>query len=807
MRPAYFQPSLIALACSAILASPAWAANSGGSTGTPCGPTGYIGVCASAGEPATGAQVYVDIAPVAPTDPVIGGASPSPTGIARDNTVTIDGVDTFNGSIIGGYGGDQAISNTVTVRGTTVINSYLFGGDGQNEASSNTTIIGGNATATTQMIAGGTSLIKASNNQVILEGHSKSRIVIGGNSSQGDVIGNTVLARDYAMVTYTGAGRGSLYGAKTGTGGTGNAIGNQVSILGDHATIDTSDIIGGGVYGTGNAIGNLVRLGGHIAVFTSAANTMIAGGAVFGSGNAINNQVILGEVSETSQADIYGGYANSGHATGNTIMVTDRAAPRNSTLYGGWSNTGNATGNRIVLSGNPDLILTTLLGGGGGGPGDYLTGNVLDIRTGGLKAVNVSNFASYSFLLPSASSTPILELTEAGTATNIAGATASVDVAPGAAILQPGTQVTLLKNSSGLTSTAYSATPTAITGRQGFALDYQFGLTADGQNLYATVDSVQASEASKAPVEGRVALLALANQGSDLAAGLGMARARNAATTGNWTAFGAISGGHSRYESGSHVNMDGMSLLAGAARHFDTGASALTAGAFLEAGYGNYSSDNTFADGLRVHGSGSSHYVGAGLLTHIDFDGAHPDTGLYAEASLRAGRLDNDWNSRNLPGVQGQNASYDSNATYLSAHLGMGYRLPLWERSTADLYAQYFWSHLGSDDATIADTPYSFKATDSHRSRVGARISLPVSEQARAYVGAAWEHEFDARARATVYGFDTPSPSLKGDTGVFELGLDMTPGSTRALTVGLGVQAYVGKRQGIGGSATLQYAF
>lgn len=798
MKFGYFEPSLAVLTCSAILASPAWAANSGGSTGTACNPTGYVGLCAPAGQPATGAQVYVD---TAPGGQVIGGASNAPTGVARDNIVTIDGSDTFNDAIRGGYGGDQAMSNTVTVGGATVINSYIFGGDGSNEASSNTVIIGGNATALMQMVAGGTTLVKASGNQVILEGHSTSQTVIGGNSSQGDATGNTVLIRDYATVKL-GSSRGEIHGAKTGTGGTGNAIGNQVLILGN-ATINTTDIAGATVYGTGNAIGNLVRLGGNMAAFTTSSNLRIAGGSAYDNGNAINNQVILSEGSETFGADIYGGYAKSGNATGNTVIVTDRAAPRNSTLYGGWSDTGNATGNRIVLSGSPDLKLTKLVGGDGGG--DHLSGNVLDIRTGGLQALSISSFASYAFLLSSASSTPMLTLT--GAATDIANATASVDVAPGAAILQPGTKIALLNNVGGLTSATYSATPTAITARQGFALDYQLGLTADGQSLFATVNDVQASEASKAPIEGRAALIALANQGADLAAGLGMARARSAATRGSWTAFGAISGGHSRYESGSHVEMDGMSLLAGAARHFDTGMGALTAGAFLEAGYGSYSSDNTFSDGLQVNGSGDSHYVGAGLLAHIDFDDAHTNTGPYAEASLRAGRLDNDWRSRDLPGIPGQNASYDSNATYIGAHVGLGYRFLLGKQSMADLYAQYFWSHLGSDDTSVAGTPYAFKATDSHRSKIGARLSHPLSEQIRAYVGAAWEHEFDARAQATVYGFDTPSPSLKGDTGVFELGLDMTPNSTSALTVSLGVQAYTGKRQGVSGSATLQYAF
>jgi outer membrane autotransporter protein len=79
--------------------------------------------------------------------------------------------------------------------------------------------------------------------------------------------------------------------------------------------------------------------------------------------------------------------------------------------------------------------------------------------------------------------------------------------------------------------------------------------------------------------------------------------------------------------------------------------------------------------------------------------------------------------------------------------------------------------------------------------------------RARVYLGAAWEHEFDGRARATAYGFETPSPSLRGDTGLFELGLELATKKARAMTINVGLQGYTGKRQGVGGSAQLRYAF
>ena len=81
------------------------------------------------------------------------------------------------------------------------------------------------------------------------------------------------------------------------------------------------------------------------------------------------------------------------------------------------------------------------------------------------------------------------------------------------------------------------------------------------------------------------------------------------------------------------------------------------------------------------------------------------------------------------------------------------------------------------------------------------------SERVASYVGAAWEHEFGGKARATTYSYDVPAPSLKGDTGIFELGMSFKPAADSGLSFDLAAQGYTGIRSGIGGSLQVKYTF
>jgi len=75
------------------------------------------------------------------------------------------------------------------------------------------------------------------------------------------------------------------------------------------------------------------------------------------------------------------------------------------------------------------------------------------------------------------------------------------------------------------------------------------------------------------------------------------------------------------------------------------------------------------------------------------------------------------------------------------------------------------------------------------------------------YIGAAYEHEFDGKARATTNGVKIDAPKLTGGTGIGELGLTLKPGKNLPLSFDLGVQGYVGKREGVTGSLQIKFEF
>ena len=60
---------------------------------------------------------------------------------------------------------------------------------------------------------------------------------------------------------------------------------------------------------------------------------------------------------------------------------------------------------------------------------------------------------------------------------------------------------------------------------------------------------------------------------------------------------------------------------------------------------------------------------------------------------------------------------------------------------------------------------------------------------------------------ASVYGYAIDAPELKGGSGVLEIGTSVRPSKTMPLTLNVGLQGYVGQREGVAGQASLKYAF
>lgn len=181
------------------------------------------------------------------------------------------------------------------------------------------------------------------------------------------------------------------------------------------------------------------------------------------------------------------------------------------------------------------------------------------------------------------------------------------------------------------------------------------------------------------------------------------------------------------------------------------------------------------------------------------------------EASFRAGWTDTDFSSNDLRDFAGRHAVYDSGAAYYGAHLGLGYVWNISKASSLDFHTKYFWTRQDRDSVSVIDDPVEFESADSHRWRAGARFSHALSTEkglvVTPYIGAAWEYEFDGRARATAYGHDLDTPDLTGGTGIGELGVSFRPSAACGLSFDLAGQGHVGMRQGVSGSFQARWEF
>lgn len=320
----------------------------------------------------------------------------------------------------------------------------------------------------------------------------------------------------------------------------------------------------------------------------------------------------------------------------------------------------------------------------------------------------------------------------------------------------------------------------------------------DGNSLTSENDlfnnkTVKATESSKTLAESLLGTVAFINQGAEFIADEGIAAMVDAAKLGEVTAFGVMQGGSTHYNTGSYVDVDGVTFMAGAGLRVNPN---WTMAGFVEAGWANSASH---VEGTR--GDGDHEYFGVGFATRYQTDGV-----LYVDGSLRAGRA-----TTEFAGRYGQDsASYDAKSLYMSAHVGLGALWDLNESLKLDTYARYMVTYLDDDDVSL-NNRYNDKleldSTVTHAVRAGARLLGDFNDYASWKVGAAYEHVFDGDAESAVNSFSLDVPSLEGDTGVFELGLRIHPSLESNWAVDLGAKGYVGDREGVTGNMTVRYSF
>ena len=320
----------------------------------------------------------------------------------------------------------------------------------------------------------------------------------------------------------------------------------------------------------------------------------------------------------------------------------------------------------------------------------------------------------------------------------------------------------------------------------------------NGENLTSENDlfnnkTVKATESSKTLAESLLGTVAFINQGAEFIADEGIAAMVDAAKLGEVTAFGVMQGGSTHYNTGSYVDVDGVTFMAGAGLRVNPN---WTMAGFVEAGWANSASH---VEGTR--GDGDHEYFGVGFATRYQTDGV-----LYVDGSLRAGRATTEFAGRYAQ----DSASYDAKSLYASAHVGLGAMWGLTESLKLDTYARYTVTYLDDDNVSLNnryDDRLELDSTVTHAVRAGARLLGDFNDYASWKVGAAYEHVFDGDAESAVNSFSLDVPSLEGDTGVFELGLRIRPSLESNWAVDLGAKGYVGDREGVTGNMTVRYSF
>lgn len=702
------------------------------------------------------------------------GSSSLKGGDANNNTIEIKGNVTLGLSntssggttIYGGYAAaGEASGNKITVdQGATVKAYFIYGGNSSSSSDS------------------GLSLTK--NNQVIISGDvTVGNSIAGGFATGKSGVAGSVAQGNKVEVTVGGKVTGAIRG---GISAYGSANENTVNVAG---TV-TGMVTGGHANGSGNNAGTANS--NQITVSGTAGNAVVGGWSVAGSAQANRNEITG---TATVSSDIYGGYTGMGNANSNSILI--ESGTIGGDIYGGHTGYGTANNNSITIRGAVNLSGRTIYGGSSNS-GNAKTGNTLRFEnTGGnIKAIKNIDVLGVSAL---ADNSKALTITN-GAADDLANTTVRLIAADDG--LQVGKQITLLTANAGVITNSTALDQSSLKKSSNKFISYDFEeVKGQSDKIVVTVTGKEADTANaRALAESRIAGVALLNQSSDLLIdqGFGAVKFNGEGVVKDTYGFATTGGSSIRYNTGSFVKANGFSLIAGLAQKTTVDNGVWHLGAFFENGHSNYSTHNDGVDGA-VRGDGDATYNGGGILAR--FDSA---SGMYGEASMRAGSIKNKFGGFAYNGGIG---SYEDRSTYYGAYLGLGQQRQLSKNTSLDIYGKYFYTHQQGSDFEVLGEQVTTAAVKSSRMQIGGRLTKQVTAEVSYYGGVAWEYEFDGAADMAVAGADLAAPSLKGSSGIVEMGIRLKHSKTDKITLDLGAQGHFGKRRGFSGGLQINYSF
>ncbi|WP_374133501.1 hypothetical protein [Candidatus Endomicrobiellum pyrsonymphae] len=688
-----------------------------------------------------------------------------------------------------------------------------------------------------------------SNNIVLIDGGDTTGSIFGGLTNHGEVTENTIeilngniridTRKGEAIELETNEGKKVnldkiLMGIFGGVIYDGTATGNSIKIFG--GDIESSLVSGGIVLNAGNVSNNIVTIGGGSLSAIKNKDFIVGGRTTLG--NAINNSVVVNGGVVRRMHILGGAVLDSGDATDNSVTINGGEIESKVVCGGVVFGTGDATENKVTITSNQNIDIEFLCGGvTSRSDGDVFTGNTLRIETSGLTIKRgVSNFQNYDFYLPAniRSGDWVLTSENGGQSLSISSKPGSdtdsadpledlfspncdsdddvcpinldktninVYIAGDHKLLQAGDYFQLILSHQGFKG---STNNSKLTLKQGFALRYACKLSTASSTLDLTVASnAEFNQEVKSFSEGRAASVAFLNQGSDVISDKGLSEAVTSVSPNSVKSvsyFTVASGVKLKYNTGSHAKVDGISALTGLAKGIDVKFGQLTTGAFFEYGSSNYNTSNSFSEFSSVKGGGNAGYKGGGVLGYFDFR-----NNFYGEVSGRIGSITTTFYSLDITYGHDVFAKYNYDTQYVGAHAGGGYLWDINNKLGLNLYGKCFFTHQNCKDVVLSTSEVvKFAATNSKRVRVGANFSNNVSKGVSLYCDVAYEYELDGIVNATMSGRNILAPSLKGGTGIGEIGVK---GSGGTYSVDLSVQGYTGSREGFSGMLRFSFAF
>ena len=584
--------------------------------------------------------------------------------------------------------------------------------------------------------------------------------------------------------------------------------GRMRQLYGGNARVQTGGGTDASVQVTGSSVtirdGRITDvMGGYASAQSDSGNAYAAA-----RGNVVHLQ---GGEYQSVQGGMAEARTNAGSSTaiaeGNTVYISGGTYRSGGYIVAGWARrTGAgsaiARNNTIEITGTPGP-LPALNGGRVSAPSDISENNALIIRrTKGIAAISVEYFQRFVFYAPAdlAAGEAMLSLPSGAPRVELEGAAVEAYL-PGSSTAH---ELTLLQTDSVAGITTDAATKmTVYEGISGTLANAMY-VDSTGKKLLVRRDGTfqfTGGDNAKSLAETMAGAAAFLGTGANLFTDRGLASASaEAAGASGFAPFAALGGSSLRHETGSHVEMTGMNLAVGFSRELKRGSDRLLFGPLVEYGRGSYDSYVN-----AVHGDGTVRYLGVGGFVRRE----HAN-GMFYEGSLRFGRSDMDYAADIRMGSGTVHTSYDTDANYIGAHLGIGQQVTAKNGTEREMYLRYFYTRQGGASATLSTGDrYDFSAVDSHRLRTGVRWTMPQTGGAL-ILGTSVQYEFGGDTSATYHrpgglSYTSPSPSLKGFSGSLEVGWKAA--MSENATANVAVEGWMGKQRGVSLNARFEWGF